>query len=214
MNVGRSRGRDPRLNQRAPFVVVGGPDGSGKTTLATALAKNWPGPTAYFHFCPQLGEPLGQTPDQAPPPPPPKAPRQGNVPLGWVRLGRNLLRFWVVYLIRIRPAVRRGILVIGDRWAYGYVTQPFGLRFYGPGWLARLVVRWFPQPNFLLNLQAPPMVIHGRKQELTASEIETELKLWSTVATGRRVEVDATQTPSALADELIALFKLAGEPAG
>lgn len=213
MNANRSRRNNPGFRLHAPFVVVGGPDGVGKTTLAAALANRWPGPTAYFHFCPHLGEPLGEIPDHAPPPPPPKAPRQGSVLLGWVRLGRNLLRFWAAYLTRIRPATRRGTLVIGDRWAYGYVTQPYGLRFYGPSLLARLAVRWFPQPDYLLNLRAPPTVIHERKQELGRSEIADELKRWSTITTRRRVEVDATRTPPELAEELIVSFQVAGEPA-
>lgn len=207
-----SRGRESRSGGRAPFVVVGGPDGVGKTTLATALIEKWQGPTAYFHFCPIFHEPLGETPDQSPPPPPPKAPQQGSTLFGWVRLGRNLFRFWAAYLLLIRPALRRGSLVIGDRWAYGYVAQPYSLRFYGPGTLARVAVRWFPQPDYLLNLQAPPKVIRGRKQELSTSEIGDELQRWSTLLARRRVDVDATRTPTVLADELITIFKPDGEP--
>lgn len=71
------------------------------------------------------------------------------------------------YLVRIRPAVRQGALVMGDRWAYGYLVQPRALKFYGPVWMARLAVRLLPQPEVVVNLVAPAEVIRSRKAELS-----------------------------------------------
>ena len=56
---------------------------------------------------------------------------------GLLRIGRNLVRAWIAYFVAIRPAVRSGSVVVGDRWLYGYVAQPLPLKFYGPEWVAR-----------------------------------------------------------------------------
>jgi thymidylate kinase len=118
----------------------------------------------------------------------------GAVLLGWVRLLRNLVRFWAGYLVSVRPAVQNGSLVVGDRWAYGYVVQPLALKFYGPPGLARLALRLLPQPDLVINLTAPVETIHARKQELTRGEIEAELKVWAALA-ARNVKSFDTQSP-------------------
>lgn len=199
----------PRPHGR--FVVVVGPDGSGKTTTAEALIDAWQGSAAYFHFCPPLRERLDAQPGRDAGPPPPKAPRDGSRPAGWIRLARNLVRFWFAYAVKIRPLVRRGGLVVGDRWAYGYVGQPHGLRFYGPTWLAHLAIAFFPRPDVTVMLTAPPEVIHARKRELSLEEIEAELVRWAGLRYANAVAVDATSSPHEIA-RLILRDVLDGPP--
>lgn len=189
------------------FVVVIGPDGVGKTTLAREVLERWSGPTGYFHFLPTRHSPVTSSPEVDQPAPPPKAPRTGSRPLGWLRLGRNLIRFWLAYLVHVRPLVRQGTLVIGDRWCYGYVGQPFSLRFYGPHELAKRAADLFPKPDLVIDLKAPAEVIASRKSELTNSEISDELARWSLVAKGHRIEVHTTKDPSLLAQETIELIE-------
>jgi len=189
------------------FVVVVGPDGVGKTTLAREVLERWNGPKGYFHFLPTRHSPVTPTPDGDRLTPPPKAPRTGSRLLGWLRLGRNLIRFWIAYVVHVRPLIRDGALVIGDRWWYGYIGQPFSLRFYGPQELAIRSEPLFPKPDLVIDLKAPTEVIASRKPELTSSEIRDELTRWSLVAKGRRLEVDATKEASLLAEATVAIIE-------
>jgi hypothetical protein len=145
------------------FIVLVGPDGVGKTTVARALVQRHGGPAAYFHFLPPLRGSLAHAPEPGSSPPP-KARASGSPIVGWIRLLRNAIRCWTGYISTVRPALKRGWLVIGDRWMYGYLVQPDALKFRGPDLLARAVIRVLPRPDLIVSLSAPPDVIRARKQ--------------------------------------------------
>ena len=124
----------------------------------------------------------------------------------------NLSRFWAGYLLRIRPFLREDGLVVADRWAYGYVAQPRALRFYGPAWLARSLLRVFPRPTVAVIAKAPLDVILARKQELSRTQICEELAVWDTVTNlGRTLHVDTTEPPEKLAMD-VKQFLLSRQP--
>ena len=188
---------------RGLFLVVVGPDGAGKTSLATALLRRSEVDGAYFHFIPTL-----RTPRLADEPPEhedlvEKQRGSGSRLLGVLRIGRNLARAWLGYLLVIRPAVRSGKVVVGDRWLYGYVAQPRALRFHGPSWIARLVLKMLPRPDLVILLDAPPEAIHERKPELTPNEIRDEVARWRSIDQ-RMLRLDATQSPDHLAGVVMA----------
>jgi thymidylate kinase len=187
---------------RGAFVVVVGPDGVGKSGLARSLLELAPAECGYFHFRPPIGNPLrGDVPlDESPPP---KNRTRPSVPLGWVRLGVGFVRFWVGHLATVLPAVRRGSLVVGDRWAYGYLVQPRALRYGGPSRLARYAIRCLPKPDLVINLTAPVEEIHRRKQELTPGEIAAELKAWSAIPAPKMITIDARQTSRDMAARVL-----------
>jgi energy-coupling factor transporter ATP-binding protein EcfA2 len=204
-----ARYRAPRLafgvtaysarSERGLFVALVGPDGVGKTTVATALAAAVDGPTAYFHFCPLIRKPLQSEPEADTQPYPEKGDESGLALLGWIRLARNVLRMWVGYLVRVKPAVRKGVFVMGDRWAYGYLVQPGALKFYGPAWMARLALRLLPQPDVVINFTAPPQLIRSRKAELSLERIEFELENWKALPVESLITVETTAEPSTIA---------------
>lgn len=174
------------------FVVVVGPDGSGKTTLARAMIGRWAGETLYVHWIPALGAELQDEP-QAEAPLPKRLDAPASPLTSAARLGMNLIRSWVFYVLRIRPALRRGALVIGDRWGYGYVGQPTALKYRGPDWLARLAARLFPAPHVTAVLLAPVAVLQSRKSELDEDDLEAELARWQSYEFPRQLTLDATE---------------------
>ncbi len=184
------------------LVVLVGPDGVGKTTVARCLADQIQGPVTYFHFRPPILSALPTRPPDSQAPSPGKHVGRGSRVLGWARLGRNLVRFWVGYLLRIRPQLRLGGTVIADRWAYGYLVQPAPLKYFGPLRLARLALRLMPQPDLVANLAASPETIHTRKRELSMEAIQAELDLWERLP-GPVKTYDAEQPPQDVAAAII-----------
>ena len=161
------------LGKRGLFVVLIGPDGVGKTTLAGALKADWGGSfrdVLYFHFRPPLIRGLQAS-----------IPQGGEVQLrdltmrptfaarvlSPARLLISVARFNLGYWLRVFPALLHQNLVIADRYFYSYLLFPESVRYYGPRWLTRCLVRLFPKPNLVFALYAPPDVIRRRKSELS-----------------------------------------------
>lgn len=197
--------RRPRLvttpvRPRGAFVVVVGPDGSGKTTVARALLENHRG--RYFHFRPPF---RASSMPAFPPrqqPPITKDPGPSSVVLGWFRLMRNLVSSWIGYLTAVRPSVRRGDLVVGDRFMYGYLVQPRPLKFAGPPWLARIGIALLPRPDLVVSLEAPARTVHDRKKELSLDLIQQEMRAWKSLPVANLVSVDNSRDPDRVAHEI------------
>jgi thymidylate kinase len=186
------------------FVVVVGPDGSGKTSLAQGLLEVRAG--RYFHFRPPY---RARTMPRHPPlqsAPAVKDPGPALSPLGWLRLVRSVVGGWIGYVTAIRPTIARGELVVADRWLYGYLVQPRPLRYGGPGWLARLAISLLPSPDLVVNLSAPVEVILARKSELSGKEIERELEAWQHLPTKRLVTIDTTEGLEKVIREVLSLI--------
>lgn len=157
--------------------MIIGPDGVGKTTLAARLIADYGPPSIYIHFRPRFWSRPPASPGQTELPPPKKS-GPGHLVSGWLRLARSVALFNAGYWRWIRPAIRAGALVVGDRWMYGYVGQPAALGYGGPPWLARFAIRLIPRPTLLVRLKASPEVAASRKSDLKAAEIEMEDKAW------------------------------------
>lgn len=187
----RADGHPHRCPTAGRFVALVGPDGVGKTTVARALLERHRGPTGYVYFRPPLRGRLPSTPPSGPRPRGDKQPPRQPRVMGWLRLAKNIVWFWGGYLAVVRPVLRSGGLVVGDRWGYGYVGQPGPLRFFGPSWLARVGVKLLPQPDLVANLTASATTVVARKDELSTVEVTRESAAWRRLPLTRMHTFDA-----------------------
>jgi len=173
-----ARGMERLFRPPGPFLVLEGADGSGKSRAISALLpflvrftgknnpvvfawKPWPG-----HFRrPEHGSPAA--------PQNPRA-RPTRHPLrGVFYLGYHWITLWLGHLFWLRPVRAMNRAVVADRFGYNFFADPQRLRLRLPAFLLRAAARLLPRPDLVFCLAADPAVIHARKQELSAQEIET-----------------------------------------
>jgi thymidylate kinase len=102
----------------------------------------------------------------------------------------------------LRPALRSGALIVGDRWIYGYIGQPVALGYGGPRWLAGAAINLVPRPDLVVRLKADRNVVASRKRDLSAEEIAAEEDRWDGL-NGPVLVLDASRSPTQLAEDLM-----------
>jgi thymidylate kinase len=200
-------------------IVLLGPDGSGKTTVAEALAS----------LLTETGIPAERLYMGAGTPGlPTRRLRQAlrrrrsahgasARPLDAGRPHRlvELLHVWADFRWRarsqIRPLLQQGMTVVCDRYAYDMAT--WNVPRLPERRLIRLLRRAVARPDVTIFLSAPAEVIHARRDELTEEEIrrqQARLELLIDRLPGA-VTLDASQTPDEIAK---AAARLLAHPRG
>lgn len=191
------------------FVTLVGPDGSGKTTIAEALAKaakpNFFS-VSLHHFSISTFPRLyvlkmgrGEEPDYTRPNSGTNAPIQSPLRafVYLVYYGTELILY---SHFRLRRRLRLGQLVIFDRYFHDWMFQ----RSYrnASRHLMRCLLAIAVKPNLVVYLKGDPAMIHARKPELSKEEISTQqiliqekvMQFW--VERGvNTLEVDTTKLP-------------------
>lgn len=186
------------------FVVVCGPDGTGKSTLSRALST---GPNDTFvsarvmhwrpHVLPRLGALIGR------PAPDGRRPHAAR-PYGPIVSVLRLLYYWMDHLVghrmRIHPLRRDGVLVILERGIWDMAVDPhryrLGIR---PGLISALA-RLVPEPDLTLVLLGASSAIVGRKRELPVDELDRQMRRWRELARShdRWYVLDAARPPETI----------------
>jgi thymidylate kinase len=181
-----------RAQQRGLCVALLGIDGSGKSTLLQGIDEAppaWSAGVAVRHFSP-LGLKRRGTPTDPHGRPPRNAAMSLLKGLFW------LAEFTAGHRLHVAPELRRGRLVLFDRYLVDALVDPRRYRYGGPGWLLRLLCRLVPRPDLIVFLDAPVDVLESRKQEVDATEMArlraAYLRLLDHEPRGRRVDVSGS----------------------
>ncbi|MDZ7265871.1 MAG: hypothetical protein ONB48_00870 [candidate division KSB1 bacterium] len=181
--------------RRGALIVFLGPDGCGKSSLTKALRAElrsasltadivYLGPwgqsrlplhkiLSLLNFKPYRPEDKAKYHNRAVKPATP-----GPLTRAWRDLKGRIfylalaLELWYRYLAEVLPRLRRGRIVLADRYIYdvliGYKNRPMnyfrGLR----EWLCRT----YPRADLVILLDAPPEVIHARKPQFEVAQLQ------------------------------------------
>jgi thymidylate kinase len=197
------------LHPPLPWVAVLGPDGSGKSTLLARLRDSWPrtlGLVHVHHLRPGRLSRRGKSAE-------PVVDPHGQPPRGTVTsiaaLTLVVLDWWVGYWTRIvRQRAKLGIVTF-DRHVLDMLVDPRRYRYGGPSWVTRMACRVVPRPDVVLVLDAPPVVVRTRKQEVTPVESERQRFAYRRLAatTADAHLVDATVPPEQVLEAVATILR-------
>jgi hypothetical protein len=189
--IARSAGRIVERVSRPTglYVVVAGPDGTGKSTLVGALPDACAGPfrtATRFHWRPQLLPRLGALTRSDPSDP--NRPHARS-PHGRLVSAAALTYYWADFLLgswlSFWPRQVRSGLVVLERGWWDVLVDPRRYRLQVPRALVRALGYLLPTPDLTLVLEGPAGGLPDRKGELPQEEFARQTAAWREVLPGR-----------------------------
>jgi thymidylate kinase len=195
-----------RLRPAGFVLVLLGPDGSGKSTVARQLAVSATGlfnSVEHLHLRPRFlrgTEPQGR--DNVPNPH--ARPPRGRC-ASWSKLLFFILDYWLGYLFRLSHRLAKGELVIWDRHIVDILVDPARARYGGGPLAVRIAVHCVPQPDLFVALDVEAAVAFARKREVSREEFERQRAAYGSLARarGNGVVVDASERPDVVASNVL-----------
>lgn len=123
---------------------------------------------------------------------------------GWVYYSAVSFELWQRFLTQIVPALRRGRVVLSDRYVYDLRYIYKRRRMHAFPLLRRLVCALFPRPDLIVFLHNDPETIAARKGQLTPAEIEEFQGLYRRALEPYRVlAIKTDQEPAQVAAQIV-----------
>lgn len=188
---GHAEHTDPLGSKSIPttggVLIIGGPDGAGKSTLAGKVIAEVLGDAPVMHIrfprllprrnrdrarARRLGE--GGTPDLFGPRVYPRTYPWGTSVWKSLYLFIDFLLGW---RMRVAPFVRSGGWVVFERGWWDHAVDPRRYRLRS-GRPFVVLGRLIPRADLILILEADPSTIHGRKPQLTTEELARQMAAW------------------------------------
>jgi hypothetical protein len=189
------------------LVLLVGPDGAGKSTLADRLPElcgQMFTRQARYHWRPGLlprpGTFAGRSPAD---PSKPHARPARNPASSCLLLGYYWLDFLLGGWLLVWPARLRSGLVVMERGWWDILVDPRRYRLDVPNWLVRGLGAFLPRPDFALVLDAAPEVLLQRKAEIAEDELARQVSAWRKALPRavRGVHLDASPSRERLAQQ-------------
>jgi Phosphotransferase enzyme family len=174
------------------YVLVVGPDGCGKSSLAAVLPDACAGlfrRDYHSHWRPGLLPRPGSLAGRSGPDP---SRPHDRAPHGVLVSFFLLTYYWIDFLLggwlRLWPAkVRSGLVIVERGW--------WDLAVHASRWVVRALGRFIPEPDLVLVLDAPAVAVRARKAELPAEELERQRRILPIAFAPFRVAaLDATKS--------------------
>lgn len=151
---------------RGVLLACLGPEGVGKSRVIEALCARPPAPFESVHAM-ELRPKVVRAGSKGPASKS-RAPRGRLAAIA--KLGMFALDYWIGYVLRIRPRLVRGLLVVSNRYYDDVLVDPRRYRMARPLAFARALLPWIPRPDLWLVFDAPSEVISSRNSAISAEE--------------------------------------------
>lgn len=157
------------------FIVLIGPDGSGKTSIAKSLNKKIKN-SVYFHFAPTKKN-INSFDSKI------IKKNINSVNKLQVILSIPKMIFKIFYVnaickLKFKKWTNENKIIIGDRFLYNYFLDPLSLKYYSSKKLAKFFIEnILIKPDLIIFLKATSETIMKRKNELSKKQIENFNKL-------------------------------------
>ena len=181
------------------WVEIAGPDGTGKSTLASALIESTEGlfrRSRRAHWRPGvLGRRSAISPSKGDPTDP-----HGRAPRSRIASVPLVLFHWVDFMIgslsvALPHRIRSGLWLQERGW-WDLLVDQRRYRVDAPPAFVRALGSMLPKPDLLLVLNAPADVIAARQNEISIGEVERQSAVWREMDVPRKTEkrlLDALQ---------------------
>lgn len=164
------------------YVVIAGPDGTGKSSVTNQLAARFQNEVLLLHHRPSI-LPRRTRYDG------PVTRPHGKTPYGRIPSIAKVLYLWLDYVIgwqlSVRPALRRGAIVIMERGWWDLSVDQARYRLDAPPGLLSFFGSLLPAPHRTLILTGDVDIIRGRKPELAREELDRQLAAWRALPPAR-----------------------------